>query len=253
VKRKITTNTKAVIAVHNYGHPADMLALKEICEQANIYLVEDAAPGIGSRIDDTLVGTFGDISCFSFQGAKPIVTGEGGMLTTDNPELFERAYYYWDHCRDTSKVLYNTDVGLKYKMSNIQAALGLAQLERIDEIIGKRRQIFAWYEERLGDLEGINMNVERPGIYSNFYVPTIVLNEKSNQSPDKVMQFLNDNGVMNRPFFRCISKMMPQYNEAVTPIADKIVPRGINLPCASILSEDDVDYSAKIIREALCQ
>ena len=148
-------------------------------------------------------------------------------------------------------MLYNTDVGVKYKMSNIQAAPGLAQLERLEEIVAKRRQIFTWYSDRLSDIDGITLNIEREGYFNNFYVPTMVLGDLVKKSAETVMAEMTEAGVMNRPFFRCISKMMPQYNVANTPTADRIVPRGINLPCASMLEEDDVQYACDVIRRVL--
>lgn len=250
-EKLINEKTKAIIPVHMYGHPADMTAFMELGRKYDIAVIEDAAPGIGSKVENQMAGSFGDAAAFSFQGAKPIVTGEGGMLVTDNTELYERAYYYWDHCRDDSQILYNTDVGLKYKMSNIQAALGLAQLERIDEIIEKRRQIFFWYKDRLSDVRGLTLNTERQGYYNNFYVPTVVLGDEITQKPEDIMAALTQRGVMNRPFFRAISKMMPNYTPHETPVADRITARGINMPCASLLTEDDVKSASEALLEIL--
>jgi len=249
IKNKITKNTKAIIPVHMYGHPADMHAINKIAGENGLVVIEDAAPGIGSKINGKPVGSFGKAATFSFQGAKPIVTGEGGMLVTDDDDFYDKAYYYWDHCRATGETLFNTDVGLKYKMSNIQAALGLAQLERIDEIISKRRQIFFWYKEYLSKNANISLNVERKGYFNNYYVPTMVLSVDSNLDALDVMSKLTKEGILNRPFFRCISKMMPVYDECITPVADSIVPRGINLPCASMLTEDDIKYSCEQINK----
>ncbi len=250
VRRAITPRTKAIVPVHMYGHPADMSAINAIAEQHGIFVLEDAAPGIGSRVNGELAGTLSGAATFSFQGAKPLVTGEGGMFVTDDEKLYEKVYWYWDHCRDPKKVLFNTGIGFKYKMSNIQAALGLAQLERADEIIEKRRQIFFWYRERLSDIEGLSLNVERPGVYNNYYVPTVVLDQDFARSPEQVMAYLDERGVRNRPFFRAISKF-PMFKPAETPVADRLAARGINLPCASMLREDEVDYSCKVLRDAL--
>lgn len=249
IKNKITKNTKAIIPVHMYGHPADMHAINKIASENGLVVIEDAAPGIGSKINGKPVGSFGKAATFSFQGAKPIVTGEGGMLVTDDDDFYDKAYYYWDHCRATGKTLFNTDIGLKYKMSNIQAALGLAQLERIDEIISKRRQIFFWYKEYLSKNANISLNVEKKGYFNNYYVPTMILSEGSNLDPVDVMSKLTKEGILNRPFFHCISKMMPVYDESITPVADSIASRGINLPCASMLTEDDIKYSCEHINK----
>lgn len=245
----ITERTKAVITVDMYGHPANKDAIRKIADAHGITVIEDAAPGIGSRYGDRLVGSFGDIGVFSFQGAKPLATGEGGMLVTNDDELYKRCYYYWDHCRASGEVLLNTDVGFKYKMSNLQAALGLGQLERVDEIIGKRRQIFSWYRDRLQDVGGIRMNVEREGCFNNFYVPTIVLDETP-CTPSDLMAVLDAEEIGHRPFFRPLSKL-PMFTSAHTPVADHLAARGINLPCATVMTEGQVDRTCAVLRREL--
>lgn len=249
-RRAITKNTKAVIPVHMFGHPADMDAINKIAAEHGIAVIEDAAPGIGSRYKDRPAGSMGLAGAFSFQGAKPLVTGEGGMLVTNDANFYDRAYYYWDHCRDKSKVLFNTGIGFKYKMSNIQAALGLAQVERMNEIIEKRRQIFFWYRDGLSDVPGLRMNAEREGVYNNFYVPTIVLDKKFKMNPGELMAHMDKYGVRNRPFFRCISKF-PMFKPANTPVADALAANGINLPCASCLTREDVEHAIKVVRGGL--
>jgi perosamine synthetase len=251
IEKKITSKTKAIIPVHMYGHPADMEKINSIAEEYGLIVIEDAAPGIGSKINNKLVGSFGKAAAFSFQGAKPIVTGEGGMLVTNDENFYDKAFFYWDHCREQGKVLNNIDIGVKYKMSNIQAALGLAQLERIDEIIDKRRMIFSWYKERLESHPLLKLNTEREGYYNNFYVPSIIISDDCKLSQNVIMDQMTHKGVLNRPFFRCISKMMPEYNPSITPVADSIVSHGINLPCASMLKEDDIDYACKVILDTV--
>lgn len=250
VRQAITSKTKAIIPVHMFGHPADMTAINAIAAEHGIAVIEDAAPGIGSKIDDKPTGSFGLAATFSFQGAKPLVMGEGGALVTNDENFFDKAYYYWDHCRDKNKTLYNTDIGFKYKLSNIQAALGLAQIERSEEIINKRRQIFFWYKERLGNVDGIRLNVEREGYYNNFYVPTIILDKDFAITPKELMDKMDECGVRNRPFFKSISKF-PMFTPVETPVADRLAERGINLPCATMLSEDDVDFACTIIQRGL--
>ena len=249
-RRAITPRTKAVIPVDMYGHPADKEAILQIAAEHDVAVIEDAAPGIGSKVNGRMCGSFGLAGTFSFQGAKPLVTGEGGMLVTDDEDFYDRCYYYWDYCREKDKVLYNSDVGYKFKMSNVQAALGLAQLERADEIIGKRRQIFFGYRDRLGDIPGLGMNVERENCFCNFYVPTIVLNGEFAVTAQELMDAMDAAGIRNRPFFRPLSKL-PMFEAAETPVADHLGANGINLPCASMLTEDDVDYVSGFIRRHL--
>lgn len=249
-RRAITPRTKAVIPVDMYGHPCDKEAIARIAAEHDIQVIEDAAPGIGSKYHGKLCGAFGLAGCFSFQGAKPLVCGEGGMIVTNDDAFYERCYYYWDYCREKGKVLYNTDIGYKFKMSNIQAALALAQVERADEIITKRRQIFFWYRQRLQDVAGLRLNVEQPGCYCNFYVPTIVLDGRFAVDAQTLMKQLDEVGIRNRPFFRPLSKL-PMFTPAHTPVADFLGANGVNLPCASKLSEDDVDYVCRHVRQFL--
>jgi perosamine synthetase len=246
----ITPRTKAVIPVHMYGHIADMKAINRIATDHGIAVIEDAAPGIGSRYDNRPAGSFGLAATFSFQGAKPLVTGEGGCLVTDDDDFYERAYWYWDHCRDKNATLFNTGIGYKYKMSNIQAALGLAQVERAKEIIEKRRQIFFWYRDRLSNIPGLRMNAERPGHYNNFYVPTIILEGDFAKTAQELMDELDRRKIRNRPFFRRISHF-PMFEPIHAPVADHLAENGVNLPCPTLLTEDDVDWVAKNVREIL--
>jgi len=138
IKRLITSRTKAIIPVHLYGQPADMTRIMDIADLHGLKVIEDAAPSVGAEIDGKHTGSFGDIGCFSFQGAKMVSTGEGGMIVTDDTELFERVKHFAEHGRSGSGFDIS-DIGYKYKMSNIQAALGLAQLERVDVLIAKKR------------------------------------------------------------------------------------------------------------------
>jgi perosamine synthetase len=246
----ITAKTKVVIPVHMYGHPAEMDEINCIAAAHDITVVEDAAPGIGGLYKGRPAGSLGRVAVFSFQGAKPIVTGEGGMVVTNDPDLFDKMHWYWDHCRARDKILVTDGIGYKYKMSNLQAALGLAQLERADEIIAKRRQIFFWYQERLGDIDGLRLNAERDQCRNTYYVPTIVLEGKFDLDAEGLMTALADAGIANRPFFRCISKF-PMFEAVETPVADFLAANGVNLPCPSNLTEGEADYVAMKVRDLL--
>lgn len=250
IERAITPKTKAIIPVHMYGHPANMDAIGELATAYGLKVIEDAAPGIGSKYFGRPTGGLGDIGVFSFQGAKPLVMGEGGALVTNDENIFEKAKYYWDHCREPGQILYNSNIGLKYKLSNIQAALGLAQLEREDEIIAKRRKIYFWYKERLSEIQCITMNIEREGYFNNFYVPTIIIKSDARVERNKLMNELSDKGINNRPFFRPLSKF-PMFSNADTPVADKLAENGLNLPCASVLEESEIDYVCSTLKSIL--
>lgn len=161
----ITPNTKAVILVDLYGNMPDIDAIQAVAKQHNIAIIEDAAEAIGSEYKSRKAGSLGDVSTFSFHGSKTLTTGEGGMLATDREDIYERAIFLRDHGRKSGdKQFWNTEVGYKYKMSAMQAALGLAQLERVDELAARKRQIFNWYEKAHSGLDGITLNYEAPGV-----------------------------------------------------------------------------------------
>lgn len=150
IKKTITERTKMIIPVHLYGHPANMDEIKKIVEKHGLYIVEDAAEAHGAEYKDRKVGSMGDVGCFSFYGNKIITTGEGGMITTNNGKVYEKAKLLRNHAMDKNKKYWHIEIGYNYRMTNIQAALGLAQFERIDKLIEKKRQIFNWYKEFLG-------------------------------------------------------------------------------------------------------
>ena len=157
IERLITKKTKAIVVVDLYGHVAEMKKILAIAKKYKLKIIEDAAEAVGSEYYNKKAGSFGDISCFSFHGSKTMVTGEGGMLLTNSKELIKKARYYNDHCKDSNKIFWTLKVGYKYKMSNMQAACGLAQLERIEELIAKKRQIFSWYQERISKISGLQL------------------------------------------------------------------------------------------------
>lgn len=158
IEAAITPKTKAIIPVHVYGHPANMPAINNIALKHDLFVIEDAAEAHGAMINGKKVGTFGDCAIFSFYGNKIITTGEGGMITTNNQALYERMHYLRDHAMKQDKRYFHTEVGFNYRMTNLQAALGLAQLERIDEIISNKAQIFTWYQQELGNIAQLQLN-----------------------------------------------------------------------------------------------
>lgn len=200
-EKAITERTKAIIPVHLYGHPANMDPIMKIAEEHNLYVIEDAAPSIGARYKGKRTGNFGDASAFSFQGAKLMVTGEGGMLVTSNDKIYERASFLANQGRDPHIPFWIREIGLKYKMSNIQAALGLAQLERIDELIEKKRNIYSWYKARLNDLNGIQFSVEEEWAKSIHWMTSIVLGETVPIERDELRRKLLEKGIDTRPIF----------------------------------------------------
>lgn len=250
VARHITPRTKAIMPVHLYGHPVDMAPLNDLSEKYGIAILEDAAPSIGSEFNGKKTGSLGHAAAFSFQGAKTLVTGEGGMLVTNDENIMERARFLNDHGRDPNRTLFNIEIGYKYKMSNLQAALGLAQTERAEEIVAKKREIYEWYNERLGDIEGLRLNIERPWARSIFWMSSITLGKEMNISRDEFMVKLKERNIDSRPFFYPISSF-PMFDNANinNPVAYDVPLRGINLPSGHERTEEEIDYVCAHIQE----
>lgn len=251
LRKKITKRTKAVIPVHLYGHPAKMDEILDIAKKHNLYVIEDAAPSIGAEFQGKRAGSFGDFAMFSFQGAKLTVTGEGGMLLTNSDDLYARAHKIWDQGRRPG-TFWIDEVGWKYKMSNIQAALGLGQLEHVEQLIAAKRQIFSWYQEFLGDCKEVVLAKEADWAKSIYWMSSILLNPEASLGRDQLIIELKKLNVDTRPVFPAISqytfwpkKQKPQAN------AFDIGARGINLPSGVCLKREEVKYIAEAIKRIL--
>jgi len=248
-KNAITKKTKAVMPVHLYGHPAKMDEIMAISKEHNIRIIEDAAPAIGATANDQYCGTFGDVSAFSFQGAKMMVTGEGGILLTNDDAVFANVKQFSEHGRskDPDNTFWIETIGYKYKMSNIQAALGLAQFERIDELIEKKRLIFSWYEEFLNGLEGVSLNREADWAKSIYWMTSIMLNQDFSISRNQLMTKLKEDGIDSRPVFPTISKYPMWKSDCHNPNAIAISENSINLPSGHNLTKKEVNYVCESI------
>jgi perosamine synthetase len=241
IERKITPRTKAIIPVHLYGHPADMDPIMKIAKRYNLYIIEDCAEAHGAEYKGKKVGSFGHCGVFSFYGNKIITTGEGGMITTNDEKLYEKAKYLRDHAMSKEKRYWHTEIGYNYRMTNIQAALGLAQLERINEIIQKKRQVFEWYKEGLKDLKGIKLNPEKEWAKNVYWMVCLVNENFDEEKRERFMKELKNKGIDTRPFFYPCS-MMPMYKQDgfVNPISYDIYKKGINLPSSANLNKEDI-------------
>lgn len=251
-KQKITPRTKAVMPVHLYGHPAPMDRIMEIAREHGLYVVEDAAPAIGTEWKGQRAGTFGDFGCFSFQGAKLLVTGEGGALVTNNPALYEKALKVWDQGRDPQKVFWIDAHGLKYKMANVQAALGLAQIERCDEQIAMKRRIFDWYREGLEGCPHLSVLSEVPNARSIYWMSNCRLANTAPMNREALRMELKKRNIDTRPVFPAISQYpIWATRQKPEPRAFKVGNEGINLPSGVCLSRAQIDYVCRNIRELL--
>ncbi|MBN2373538.1 DegT/DnrJ/EryC1/StrS family aminotransferase [bacterium] len=255
----ISPRTKAVIPVDLYGNMPEMEAIRDIAKRHGISIIEDAAEAIGSHYNGMMAGSFGDTGVFSFHGSKTLTTGEGGMLVTDREDIYQRSLTLRDHGRKPGdKMFFNTEVAYKYKMSSMQAALGLAQLERVEELISQKRRIFDMYKSRLADLSEITLNYEAPNTRNTYWMVTAILDEKSGIKKEMLMELMSDMNIDCRPFFHPLSSIPAYKNSEQSRIAQKcnrisyrISPYGINLPSGLRLQEEDVEYVCKSLKSIL--
>jgi len=242
VERKITKRTKAILAPHIYGHPCEMERLMEICRQHQLFLVEDCAEAIGSRYHNRLMGTFGDIAAFSFFGNKTITTGEGGMVVTQSVELMNRAKKLKN--QGLSNLEYwHDEIGYNYRMTNICAALGVAQLEHIEEIVAAKIKIASFYRRAFENSE-IEMQGEAPNVLNSYWMCSILV--PSAIERDALRSFLRQSGIETRPLFYPVHSMVmySHLTNELYPIASDISSRGINLPSYPDLKEEEVTFIA---------
>jgi perosamine synthetase len=244
----ITPRTKAVIPVDLYGGMPDMDALRDVAQRHNVAIIEDAAEAIGAEHGGRKAGSFGETGVFSFHGSKTLTTGEGGMLVTDREDLLKRVLFLRDHGRPPGdRLFYNTEVAYKYKMSSMQAALGLAQLERIEELVARKRQIFSWYRKHLASVGDVTLNHEAPHVRNLFWMVTVVLDEKLGLKKETLMERLDQQGIDSRPFFYPLSAL-PAYAKSSHAeaargrniVSYRISPYALNLPSALSLNEEQV-------------
>jgi perosamine synthetase len=247
IEKLITPKTVAIMAVHLYGHPCDMEAINAIAKAHNLPVIEDAAEAIGSEINGTVVGGFGTVGCFSFYSNKIITTGEGGMLVTNDLELATRARVLRNLAH--SKVRFqHEEIGYNFRMTNIQAAMGLAQLENVQRHIDMRRHNAALYTERLRNVQGLTLPPELPG-YKNTYWMYSLLAETP-EMRDGLTAFLADHDIGTRTFFIPMHRQVMMYDTPGRyPIAESIYKRGFYLPSGTGLTEAEIDTVCNTIKE----
>lgn len=247
----ISPRTKAIIPVHLYGFGAPMPEIMNLAEKHSLYVVEDAAPAIGTKIADQFAGTFGDFGCYSFQGAKLLVTGEGGMLVTNNSEFFAKARKIQDHGRRPG-TFWIEELGHKYKMNNITAALGLGQIQRAENQIFRKRRIYEWYRELLADVPGISFQNEAISTRSICWMTSFTLDSSSKIKRDELISELKNRGIDTRPVFPSISQYKIWGYDAQIPQNSKYLgDHGINLPSGVLLSRKSIEKVARAIKEVL--
>ena len=256
-ERAITPSTKAVIVVHLYGNAANMDAITTIAAQHGIAVIEDAAQAIGAEFRGRKAGALSDAGTFSFHGSKTLTTGEGGMLVTSRDDVFERVLRLRDHGREPGdRMFVNHEVAFKYRMSALQAAFGLAQLERIEELVGRKRELFGWYVSRLGDTNGITLNYEAAYTKNAYWMVTAVFSRELNLGKESVIAHLREHNIDSRPFFHPLSSL-PAYREfggapcwqTRNPASYDIASRGVNLPSGFNMTEELVERVVETVKE----
>ena len=253
VEQAITPRTKAIVAVHLYGNLCDMSRLEEISKSRGITLLEDAAEAIGSIYQGKRAGSIGRFGAFSFHGTKTLTTGEGGIFVTNEPELYERVLTLSNHGRahGESRQFWPEMIGYKYKMSNLQAAVGCAQMERIHELVSRKREILEYYRARLGELPGVTLNPEHDGTTVGAWMPTAVFAKDTKVSREALQgAFLSEN-VDARVFFHPLSGLPMFTPRRENCFSWDIPERAINLPSYHDMTDSDLDRVCDVVRGVL--
>lgn len=253
VAQAITSKTKAIIAVHLYGNLCALNSLLEIGQKHGIPIIEDAAEAIGSRWHDKPAGSIGRFGVFSFHGTKTVTTGEGGMFVTNDTDLYERVLTLNNHGRDRrqTKQFWADAVGFKYKISNLQAAIGCAQMERIDELVAAKRRVFEYYKSALADLP-LTMNTEPINTVNGYWMPTAVINDGIAFNRDELMAEMKAQQIDGRVFFWPLT-MLPMFRNAVrdNPVSYALCSRAFNLPSYHDLTSEQMQRVVNVVRQHL--
>ena len=254
IRKKITKNTKAIMIVHIYGLPVDIDPVLKIAEEFNLKIIEDAAELIGQTYKGKPCGSFGDVSTFSFYPNKHITTGEGGMIVTDDPVIESRCRSLRNLCFKPEKRFVHDELGFNFRMTNLQAALGLAQFERLDEFISRKRWIGKLYNDQFRNFPYFNIPLEKSEFAENIYwVYGILLNEKSKMNAEELMKLLNKKNIGTRPFFypmhlQPVFKKMGLFENEKYPVSEKLSEFGFYIPSGLALTEEQIVTSAEALK-----
>lgn len=248
VEALITARTKAIMPVHLYGHPAPMAALQALADQHGLLLIEDAAEAHGARVGEWRTGSVGHAAAFSFFANKIITTGEGGMVTTNNAELAARCRMLRDHAMPPERRYWHDEVGFNYRMTNLQAAIGVAQMARIEEFIARKRTIAHLYQKALGVVPGLTLPVELPGYTNVYWMYSILVGEGYPLTRDELMLALREQNIDSRPFFHPLDTLPPYRHNTPCPTALRLSRQGLNLPSAPTLTDNQVLYICDTLR-----
>jgi perosamine synthetase len=251
VEKAITRNTRAIIAVHLYGHPAAMKELLAIADKHGLDIVEDACEAHGAEYRGAKVGGLGTIGCFSFYGNKIVTTGEGGMLVTNNGAIAKRAQVLKDHGMSAKRKYWHAHVGYNYRMTNLQAAIGVAQMERIEKVIDRKRRNARIYNSLLADVRGLTLPQEAPSTRNVYWLYTVLINEQFKMSRTRVIKELARKGIETRPVFYPITSMPPYRNGTRQrfPVAERLARQGLSLPSSPRLKRESIQRVCDALKE----
>jgi perosamine synthetase len=250
ILKQITPRTKGIMAVHLYGHPADMDPMLAVARERGLFVLEDAAEAHGAEYKKRRAGSIGDIATFSFYGNKIITTGEGGMVVTNDDELARKVRQLKGQGQDPERRYWFPVMGYNYRMTNVEAAIGLAQMEKIDWHRARRRENAEWYRKYLGRNSQFTLSPEMAWARNAYWINCVVLDRDFLLSRDEVMKRLAQTGIETRPFFYPMHTL-PMYHESGDsfPIAEGLAARGINLPSSATLTEEDIASVCKALDE----
>jgi perosamine synthetase len=252
IEEMVTPKTKAIMPIHIYGHPVDMDKVMEIAEKYDLYVIEDATEALGAEYKNKKVGTIGDMGCFSFNGNKLITTGSGGMLITNNEELGERAKYLSTQTKTimTNGGFYHEEVGYNFRMPNILAAMGVAQLEKVDEYVSAKRNNAIIYNDNLQDAKGITLPAEKGWAKNVYWLYSILVEGDYGISRDKLIEKLMENGIQARPFFMPVHEMPPYIKCRCDDmkVTNEVSMKGMNLPSSIKIKKNDILQVCKVIK-----
>ena len=252
IEELITERTKAIMPVHIYGHPVDMDKVMDLAKKYNLSVIEDATEALGSEYKEKMLGTIGDMGCFSFNGNKLITTGAGGMLVTNEEKLGDRAKFLSNQTKVVleNKAFYHPEVGYNFRMPNLLAAFGVAQLEQVEEYLKVKRENAFYYNDQLKGVKGITLPLEKSWAKNCFWLYSILVEEDYPISRDELIKKLGESKIEARPFFMPVHDM-PPYKECKAgdmSITNEVAAKGINLPSSVSLTKEQIDTICDIIK-----
>jgi perosamine synthetase len=251
IEARITDRTRAIVVVHTYGHPVDMDAVLEIARRHNLYVVEDAAEAHGARYRGQLVGSLGDAAAFSFYANKIITTGEGGMVTTNDPQLAETVRTLRDHAFSKERHFWHKYLGYSFRMTNLQAAIGLAQTEQMDDFVTRRRRNAALYTSLLQDVPGLTLPAEQPWAENVFWMYGMLVEDEFGLTRDELRRCLAEEGIETRTFFIPMHLQPIYYADFKGeryPVAEDLCQGGLYLPSASSLTRQEIEFVVQAVK-----